>query len=57
VIGGGEDLALGGRHVLLPAGDDEHGLLAANGGLDVRVGLGSQGLDFAAWKTESRVVR
>ena len=48
MIGGRQDFTLGRAHVLLPAGDDEDGLLAPHGRLDVRVGLSAQRFDFAA---------
>lgn len=48
VIGRRKDFAFGGADVLLAAGDHEDRFLPAHGGLDVSVGLGSQGFDFAA---------
>lgn len=53
MLGGRQDLTLGLGDVLLPAGHDEHGLLAAHRRLDVRVGLGAQGLDLAALSTNN----
>ena len=47
VLGCAEDLSLSAHHVLLPPGDNKHRLLSSHRGLDVRVGLGSQCLDFA----------
>lgn len=52
VLGGREDLALGARHVLLPARHHEHGLFPSHGRLDVCVGLGAESLYLAAWNNE-----
>ena len=49
VLGGRHDLPLGHLHVLAAARHDEHWLLPAHRGLDVGVGLGTQGLDLTAW--------
>lgn len=37
-------------------GDHEDRLLSPNGRLDVRVGLGPQSLDLAAWKRNGRLI-
>ena len=50
MICGREYLPLGQSHVLLAPRDDEHRLLSADGGLNVRVGLGAEGLDLATCK-------
>jgi len=49
VVGGRENLVSGERHVLLASGDDEHRVVASRRSLDVRVRLGAQRLDLAAW--------
>lgn len=40
--------------VLLASRHHEHGFLAAYWRLDIRVGLGAQGLDFATWTQHKR---
>ena len=49
MFGGRQNLALGGRHVLLTSGHDEDGLLAAHRRLDVRVRLGAKCFNLAAY--------
>ena len=56
VLGGRKDLPLRCGDVLRTAGDDEHRLLATYWGLDVRVRLCSQRLDFAPCKEEDAFI-
>ena len=51
-----QDLLLGEGLLLLGAGHNEDWLLASGRGLDVGVGLGSKGLDFAACKSSIDVI-
>lgn len=48
VLGGRDDLALGHLDILAAARHDEHRLLASHWRLNVRVSLGTQGLDLTA---------
>lgn len=43
-------LPLGHLHVLPAARDDEDGLFASDGSLDVGVCFGAQGLNLTAWR-------
>lgn len=56
VVGRREDLLAGRGHVLLAAGDDEDGLLAAHRRLDVRVGLGAQRFDLATCSSRRKQI-
>ncbi len=47
MVSRGQNFALGQVDVLLAAGDNKNGLLAADWSLDVGVSLGAQGLDLA----------
>lgn len=52
MIRSAQDLSLGAANVFLAPSDDKHRLLIADRGLDVGVGLGTQGFDLATWEHE-----